>query len=270
MDSHAEADAATSEELFLSSFEGEYDEEKPWEAVRALRLRGGEEVFRLAVTYGKSERPLCRARALDVLAQLNAASPAWERPHLDERVTIALGSLDDPSPLVKRSAAWALAHLGGDLAISTLISLRGCGDPDVRQAVAVGLAGSERPGAVSALIGLTSDQDDEVRNWAAFGLGNAGTDDSGPLLRPGTLDTPELRDALRERLADPFADVRDEAIWGLARSKEPAALRLLLERLNSAEWLSGDEMAAAEVLGIDYETPVEALRTGLVKLLSNE
>ena len=66
------------------------------------------------------------------------------------------------------------------------------------------------------------------------------------------------------------ADARDEATWGLARRGEPVALRLLFERLNSAEWISGDEMAAAEVLGVDYETSVEALRTGLLKLLSNE
>ena len=269
MDLHAEADAASSEELFLTSFEGEYDDEKPWEAVRALRLRGGEEVFRLAVTYSKSEYSLCRARALDVLAQLKAGSPASERPHLDERVTIAVGSLDDPSALVKYSAAWALAHIGGDLAISALIGLRGYSDPEVRQAVAFGVAGSERPDAISTLIALTSDEDDEVRNWATFGLGNAGAD-SGPPARLGTLDSMEIRNALRKRLADPFADARDEATWGLARRKEPAGLRLLLERLNSTEWTSGDEMAAAEAIGVDYETPVEALRAGLVTLLSKE
>jgi HEAT repeat protein len=175
VDLHAEADAASSEELFLTSFEGEYDDEKPREAVRALRLRGGEEVFRLAVMYTKSEYPLCRARALDVLAQLKAGSPS---AHLDERVTIAVGSLDDPSALVKYSAAWALAHIGGDLAISALIGLRGYSDPEVRRAVAFGVARSERPDAISTLIGLMLDEDDEIRNWATFGLGNAGADAS--------------------------------------------------------------------------------------------
>jgi HEAT repeat protein len=265
---HEEARAATSEELFRASFEGEYDDETPWEAVYELRRRGGDEVFRLAVTYSRSEEPLRRARALDVLGQLKAGQ-APEPAHLDESAAIAISSLNDPSPRVRESAAWALAHLGGNLAISTLIGLRNHADPQVRHAAAFGLAGSERPDAISTLIDLTSDEDDEVRNWATFGLGNAGAE-AGPPARLGTLDSPDIRDALRRRLVDSFPEARDEAIWGLARRGDPAALQLLLDRLTSREWTDGDEMAAAEILGVEYRTPVEALRTGLQELLSDK
>jgi len=110
------------------------------------------------------------------------------------------------------------------------------------------------------------DDDDEVRNWATFGLASASVAGPGRLR---TLDSIAIRDALRKRLNDSFDEVRDEAIWGLALRKEPAALGILLARLSSEEWASGDEMAAAEVLELDYKTPVEDLRHGLRRLLAS-
>jgi HEAT repeat protein len=255
----------TAEELFLESFEGEYEDELPWDAVRALRRGAENEVFQLAASYARSEVPLHRARALDVLAQLGAGKPLSERRHIHECVSIAIDRLIDGDPLVVRSAAWALAHLNGEQAISALVAVKTHADPCVRLAVASGLAPSGQPDAIGALIELMEDSDDEVRNWATFGLGLAFGGETEQL---GSLDSDEIRQALQRRLSDPFADVRDEAIWGLARRKDAVGLRLLLGRLDSERCIAEDEMVAADILGLTSHASVDVLRNGLRDLAS--
>jgi HEAT repeat protein len=105
------------------------------------------------------------------------------------------------------------------------------------------------------------DENDEVRNWATFQLGLSSIEDGSNRL--SNLDSDAIRDAFRKRLDDSFADVREEAIWGLALRKDQAGLRLLSERLDSDPHAAGDEMAAAEILDQDYDTPLEELRVGL-------
>jgi len=75
------------------------------------------------------------------------------------------------------------------------------------------------------------DTDDDVRDWATFGLGVS------------TGDSPQIREAFRRSLNDTFLDVRQEAIWGLARRKDPEGLLLLLEQLEAHVWAAGDEWA---------------------------
>jgi HEAT repeat protein len=152
---------------------------------------------------------------LDVLAQLGAGKPISERPHFSESVAIAIAHLRDEDPLVVHSAAWALAHLNDGTAVTALIELRKHQDSDIRQAIAVGMANSQRAEAISTLIELMEDDNDEVRNWATFELGMAYVD--GGSGRLGTLDSSEVLDALTKRLNDTFPEVREEAIWGLAR-----------------------------------------------------
>jgi len=250
-------DPRSNEQLFLAAFEGNYDDDTPWNAVRVLRLRGTPEIFELAKRYSESQDGMACARALDVLAQLGAGKPDSERPYLSESVSIALRHLDDERPLVVHSAAWALAHLRGDAATSALIGLRRHLDPGVRLAVANGLGGCVYPIALETMIQLMDDDADDVRDWATFGLGSLCTQDSQA-----------IRAALRKRLEDPFEDARDEALWGLAQRKDPSSVRLLLERLQSEQWKAGDETAAEETLGLQGSMPVEQLRQGLRELLA--
>jgi HEAT repeat protein len=247
-------DGSTTEDLFAASLRGDYDDEAAWDAVRVLRIRGTEEVFRAAIRYCASTVPLERARGLDVLAQLAAGRPYSERPYFDERVAIALRHVSDPDARVVSSAAWALAHLGGDLAVSELISLRNSPDPHVRWAVANGLSGTERADAIEVLIELMNDANDKVRDWATFALGTQ-----------CSMDSPEIREALRSRLGDGHEDTRREAIWGLALRKDAEGLRILMECLDEDPW-PGDGWAAAEVLGVSRETPPDQLRHALSKL----
>src|SRR5688500_18388593 len=54
--SSGESDSVkTTAELFSASFEGDYEDEQPWNAVGVLRRRNSDEVFHLAAAYCRSE-----------------------------------------------------------------------------------------------------------------------------------------------------------------------------------------------------------------------
>ena len=139
---------------------------------------------------------------------------------------------------VVRAGAWVLSHLNAhsDLGEAALIGLRGSSDAEVRLAVANGLGLGAREAGVETLVLLTRDVDDAVRDWATFVLGQ---------FVEG--DTAEIREALRARLADSFEDVRLEAIWGLARRRDPEGLAILRARLAGDEWVSGDRDVAKDL-----------------------
>ncbi len=75
-----------------------------------------------------------------------------------------------------------------------------------------------------ALIELSADSDFDVRNWATFGLGT--------LI---DLDTPEIREALRQRLDEEDDELRGEAFVGLAKRGDTACIAPLLRELNVLE-----------------------------------
>lgn len=261
----AEFEIKNSEELFLLTLDGNYDDDAPWEAVHVLQGRGTRDVFERAKVYCLAENPKARARGLNVLSQLGAGKPDSERPFMAESVSIAINHLQDQDPEVVRSAAWALSHLGTQEAVSSLVELKNHIDPEVRQAIACCIAFLDHPKAVSILIELMDDTNEVVRDWATFSLG------SGVLKKDGKMgykDSPEIRQALRRRLDDPYEDARREAIWGLAFRRDTQGLRQLLEFLESEHWWSGDEQAAEEILGLPSNTPVSDLCNGLRRLLS--
>jgi HEAT repeat protein len=260
----AELECQTTEELFVATLLGEYDDDTPWEAVSVLRSRGTSEVFEVAKRHCESENPKARARGLNVLAQLGAGKSEAERPFMAESVSIAIGHLRDADPDTVSSAAWALSHLGTRPGVAALIGLRSHLDPNVRQAVACCIDLRNHPDGVSILVPLTEDENAVVRDWATFALGSGEVVEGGVLHYP---DSPEIRTALHNRLEDTYEEARREAIWGLALRRDPLGLKLLLDDLQSGEWWSGDEYAAEEVLGVKTGTGVEELCQGLSRLL---
>jgi HEAT repeat protein len=76
--------------------------------------------------------------------------------------------------------------------------------------------------ATRALIQLTDDESGDVRDWAVFGLGS--------IL---DLDTPPIREVLRQRLFDSDIDTRLEALVGLAERRDPGVLMLIRDALRS-------------------------------------
>jgi len=118
---------------------------------------------------------------------------------------------------------------------------------------------------VPTLIALIEDEDADVRNWATFALGSyAGSTDGVWSCN----DSPEIRAALRRRTEDTCEDARREAIWGLAKRKDPLGLKLLLAHLESESWWNSDVDAAEDALGAKRGIPVEELCQGLRQLLA--
>ena len=261
----AKLEHRSTEDLFLASLEGEYDDDTAWEAVSVLRLRGLPEVFEVARCYCDSENPKARARGLNVLAQLGAGKPVSERPFIADSVRIAVEHLTDSDPEVVRSAAWALSHLETQPAIASLFELRNHPDPEVRQAVACCIEFRKHPAAVPTLLALMEDESEVVRDWATFSLGQGDFIEGGRCIYA---DSPEIRAGFRRRLEDSYEEARREAIWGLAKRKDPLGVKLLLNHLESADPWNGDKDAAEELLHTKSDAPIEELCDGLRRLLT--
>ncbi len=238
--------------------EDDDDEPSSPSPVSELQRRGGSEIFEEAKALCSSEDAPSREVGLDILAQLDFREPDEDRPHRSDSVEIAAGLLDDPAPYVVRSAAWALVHLKTEKAIGLLIGLKNHHDSDVRHAVAHGLAGQEGSLSVETLIALMSDNCDDVRDWATFSLGTL-----------CEADSLEIRAALQERLSDRAQDVREEALWGLAKRKDKAALALLLERLSGESWLTADRAAAEDALELTKSVDLDELKEGIRELVKS-
>jgi HEAT repeat protein len=256
-------ESKSDEELFELAFQpdteldDDYEAETAWAAIRLLRRRNTAQVFALAKEYCASQHLRHRERALQVLAQMGGGSPLAERPHLQASVDLAVSALQDQHLAVAQAAAWALAHLRGEVAVQVLIQLETHPDADIRRAVATGLAGSNDPEATLTLLRLMEDSEDEVRNWATFSLG----------MRPSP-DSTEIREAFRKRLADSFEPARNEGLWALARRKDPRGLQLLLARFESGAAVRGDRTVALNLLDLDSDATSDEVRNELSALVN--
>ena len=159
-------------------------------------------------------------------------------------VSILLGMLEAESDDdALRAILVALSHLRESEAIAPASRFRDHPNPDVRHGVVHAMMCSEDPLAVATLIGLTRDVDAHNRDWATFALG-----------QQIELDTPEIRDALADRLADDDHDTRSEARVGLARSEDPRMIEPLCEVLASGSVCNVD-IEAATLIGDPVCTP---------------
>src|SRR5207244_4093672 len=160
-----------------------------------------------------------------------------DRTFLEESVDILVDLLNDPDPVVVACAANALGFRNHPKAIPPLLMHLADSDADVRLGVVHGLSRHDDSAAVGGLIRLSVDEDRDVRDWATFGLASL-TD----------LDTPELREALLARVSEKEAEIRREALIGLARRRHPEALGLVRAELDCP--FEGDwPIEAAELLG---------------------
>ena len=228
------------DELFARMLAGNYDDELPWEAVRTLRGIGSRAVFTRAADWCVSDDPLKRARGADVLAQIGRTTdnPSNNFPGESFSIVSTLVQLEkDPLPL--GAAVHALGHIGNRLAVPLLVAHHLHPNVDVRFAVACALGNFANDShAADSLLVLTRDVDEDVRDWATFGLGVL-----------GDLDSEEIRDALCQRMSDPYRDVREESLVGLAKRKDQRALQVLIAELNQPEVSNAVLEAAAEFLG---------------------
>jgi HEAT repeat protein len=214
------------DELFARTLVGDYEDEAPWEAVRELRRIGSRRVFDRAVEWSGASDPMIRARGLDVLAQIGRTADHPSNSFPDECFSVVqrvLRGEREIRPL--DSAIAALGHLDNPAGIPLILQHRSHPDSEIRLSVACALGSfSNDARSAECLMVLMKDEDEEVRDWATFELGVT-----------ADLDTPEIRDALVERLSDPNEDVRQEAMAGLGKRRDRRVLPLLVATLEQSD-----------------------------------
>jgi methionyl-tRNA formyltransferase len=204
----------------------EWSSEAEWAPyLSALAYRGDEEVLFRMRALGASGDAVDRGVAAYVLGQLGVPVRAFPAESAAALETMAETERD---PEVLAAVAHGFGHLGEEYGFDALGRLAAHEDARVREGVATALGGRVHPGAVDILIGLTRDESDDVRDWATFALGTLAPQDS-----------PELRDALAERLADSDPATRVEAVHGLAVRGDARAVEAALELLERAQDADG-------------------------------
>lgn len=229
-------------ELFAQTLQGDYDEDKPWDAVHSLRRIGTREVFDKAVEWIESADQLERARGLDVIAQLGktAEHPSNSFPQESyDLVVKAVQREREVQPL--NSAISALGHIDDPRAVPLIAAFHSHPHEEIRFAVACALGCfPNEPLSVQTLLQLMEDSDADVRDWATFGLGVLGDQDS-----------PEIRQALSRRVNDEDVDAREEALVGLAKRRDTRILPQLIHELEQPIISSRVVEAAHTILGFD-------------------
>ena len=245
------------DDLFACTLKGDYDDDSPWEAVRALRKLGTRDVFEKAAAWCKSDDPFMRARAVDVLAQLGNVADHPVNSFPEETYTILCELIQrekDCRPL--QSAIIALGHLHNVAAVPLIATFQGHPSADIRFAVAFALGSfPNHAHSVKILLLLMEDSNEDVRDWATFGIGVQGDQDS-----------PAIRDALYRRLSDENEDVREEAMVGLGKRQDQRVLPSLFSALEGPEIKVRVAEAASLLLGMEddpKEWGAEQYRTAL-------
>ncbi|MHB1556138.1 MAG: HEAT repeat domain-containing protein [Isosphaeraceae bacterium] len=195
----------------------EPDEELAWDAICALQWRGTHEILGRAARLCESSCAFERRVGAKILGQLGLP----DRSFPGECLRVLLGVLEaEQDHGVLRAILIALSHLGRPEAVLPACRYLRHVDPEVRHGVVLALMGHEDPQALVTLAELTKDREIHVRDWATFALGTQ-----------VEADTPDLREALADRLTDEDDDTRAEAIVGLARRGDRRMLPALREDL---------------------------------------
>ncbi len=208
------------------------------------------EVYAAAQQLHSSENSKERVLFADIVGQLGGR----DHPAHEEAVLTLLEMLTQESdPQVLGAVGMALGHLDDPRAVGPLVRLKDHPHEDVRFGVVSGLLGQRDPLAVKTLIELSQDPDRDVRDWATFGFGR--------YMEPDTpdLDTPEIRDALLARAADPDPEVRGEAYLSLAERKDKRVIEPIARELEG-EFFGIWAVEAAGILGdAEFYSLVKAL-----------
>lgn len=225
-----------------------------WEATSALAARGGNEVLNAAKCLLGSTDPWRRARGANILGHFQEDSTTSER---FDALSTALEVEDDDHALT--SLIFAISHLHDPRSLARLLTFVQHPDREFRRAVAMSLHSEWGPAAVAALCGLCDDEWAGVQDWATFKF------------RTSDVDSAEIRQGLTARLDDPEPVIRAEAICALARRRDLACLKQLVDDLGNLD--AWDDyychiQAAEYLIGCtsDMERPPEELRDELMRM----
>ncbi len=190
------------------------------------------------------EEPAPAPQTLTYRAGEQASKRADERPEILAQVLRT-----DPSPSLRRNAAWGLARFSGSALASQALgeALEHDASADVREtsAWALGQIHSTTPSTTHALDkALGSDKSEAVRATAAWALGTLRANDSS--------------EALEAALQDPDASVRKRAIWALGHARYRSAPAGLAACLGDAD-PEVRSLAAWSLMSIGDRNTISAL-----------
>jgi HEAT repeat protein len=246
------SDTRSLDELFVTATDfaraGSSNDFADWAAVEALHNIGSREVLTRALALTSAQDPRTRARGLDILAQLGKPERAFPVECLAAIVRLAES---DGDAEVLCSASSALGHYENSGGVAPLVRLAGHENPQVRASVALALEGRTHRDLVAAAVRLTKDQVADVRHRAMAALGLS-----------AYLGSTEAREALFACLTDAAGDLREAAILGLARCRDPRVVAPLLKELTARPQDHNLAIAAFRFLGLPENAdmpPVEEL-----------
>jgi HEAT repeat protein len=201
--------------LINSSHDLEEDEAY-WACIHHLRNRPEEIVFEQCCAWAKDISSDRRQAAAQILAQLGYAQ---EYPYGQRSHPILLALLADSNVEVIVATLYAFGHLkiGDPKQLAIFVSHH---DNEIRCAAASALEGREDSVSVEGVIKLSRDSDRDVRNWATFYL--SWLDE---------VENPEIDNALFERTSESDAEIRGEALIGLAKRQNMRVLEPLKTEL---------------------------------------
>ncbi|WP_396268144.1 HEAT repeat domain-containing protein [Ideonella sp.] len=199
-----------------------WESHKSWHAVHEIQRRGDERTLERLTHLCAHRNWRHRVVGLYAASQLRVRMRAdREQFAVAHCQTLMVSLLTDSHPEVIRAAISGLGHRPSVGALVHLLPFEAHPDALVRWNLAVALGRYSQPESIEVLCRLAADPDDLVRDWATFGLGSM-----------HEVDSPEVRNVLQRNLHDPDSDVRGEALVGLARFGDPAALNYLLHHLS--------------------------------------
>ena len=195
-----------------------------WEHVFALRKAGTRTVLEKALAWCQDAGPFRRSIGVSIIAQLGLDGKGYPEES-NAMIRSMIQSEQDHEVVTSLISAVNFRELKD--CVSWLISLAQHPSDDIRWRVAWGLPAPDAHDPelgreiISTLMRLLADPEPQVRDWATFSLSM--TDE----------DSPQLREALLDRMQDTDFNTRSEAAIGLAKRKEPRGLRPLEECLKS-------------------------------------
>lgn len=184
-----------------------------------------------------------RVLGADLLGQVASVVPL-AREQIAADLVAAFDPRDEGDVIA--SFVIGMGHSADPRCKRVLVELAEHSDSRVRFAVAFALPSfGIDEGTGSTLRTLTVDSDPDVRDWATFALAESDLTDEDTL------------SSLAARTDDPHDDTRAEAIYGLARRRDPRADGLIERELNSSK-VGALILRARDELSVDITASREA------------
>jgi HEAT repeat protein len=242
----------STQELIANALEtSNEDEDKYWEYIRELHIRGSKEVLNQAKNLCLSDLTQQKVTGADILAQLGV--PKRNFPNDVLEILYRLIRHKNQDSKVLNSALVAIGHTqdtNSTEGLDYIIKLETHPDANVRLGVVLALWGHEDSSSINSMLSLTRDKDDNVRDWATTGIGSI-----------IDADTPEIRHALWERVEteveEESHDTYCEAVMGLATRKDPNIYKEILKKIEENDPTTLIFDAATELEDLRLLAPFE-------------